>query len=104
MYWAAGLGDLLIASIMGWVKRALMEMSTVVRSMRGQCAPEDKVGCFRIEPEVELMARALCKFRIVGLRIEAPAHDDDALGEFGESWIYGDGERLFLILVSGPAA
>ena len=46
-----------------------------------------------IEPEVELVPRAGGELGIVGLRIEAAAHEHDALGERGEFGIDGNGER-----------
>ena len=91
MYWAAGVGDLAIWPTICSVKRALMEMSTVVTSMRAR-GREGRCGGFGVEPEVEFVARAFGEFRVGGLGIEAAAHDDDALGELGELRIGADGE------------
>ena len=54
---------------------------------------EGDVGGFGVEPEVELVARMGGELGVVGLRVEAAAHDDDALGELGEVGIDGEGER-----------
>ena len=46
----------------------------------------------RIEPEIELVARTGREFRIVGLRVQAAAHDDDAPRALGEVRVDGDRE------------
>ena len=46
-----------------------------------------------IEPEVEFVARVGGELRIVGLRIEAAAHEHNAFGERGKLRIDGDGQR-----------
>ena len=73
-----------MASSMAWVNMALMEMSTVVTSMRGQCGAQDDVRGFGVEPEIEFVAGAGGEFGVVGLGVEAAAHEDDALRERGE--------------------
>jgi len=53
---------------------------------------EDGTGGFRIHPEIEFALGRERKFGIVGLRIDAAAHDDEFFGEFGEVGIEGNGQ------------
>ncbi len=59
----------------------------------GPGGTEGDVGGLGVEPEVELVADVVDELGVVGGGVEAAAHDDDALGEFGEVGIDGDGER-----------
>src|SRR4029453_12333294 len=45
---------------------------------------KDYARGLRIEPEIELVARARCKLRVIGLRVYAAAHYDDASGQLRE--------------------
>ena len=48
---------------------------------------------FRIEPEVEFVARIVGELRIVGLRIQAASHEDQFLGQRGELGIQRNRQR-----------
>jgi hypothetical protein len=53
---------------------------------------KDDVGSLGVEPEVELVARGGGEFGIVGLWVEAATHEDNSIGESGESGVDGDGQ------------
>ena len=48
---------------------------------------------FRIEPEIEFVPRIVQKFRIVGLRTQAAAHEDEFLRQFRELRIERNRQR-----------
>ncbi len=52
-----------------------------------------RVGGFRIHPEIKFVPRRVDEFRIVGGGIQAAAHEDEFLCEFGELRIDAQGER-----------
>lgn len=54
---------------------------------------ENGVSGFGVHPEIEFAAGIEAEFGIGGLRIDAAAHDDELLGEFGEVRVDCDGER-----------
>jgi hypothetical protein len=58
----------------------------------GPGGAEGDAGGFGIEPEVELVAGMGCELGVGGLRGEAAAHDEDALGELGEVGVDGEGK------------
>ena len=75
------------------VKPVLMEMSTVVRSMRGQCARRVMCAASGSNQKLNSCRGLLANSGSLGLRIEAAAHDDNALRKLREVRIDRDRQR-----------
>ena len=92
-YWAAGLGRRAISCYMrlGELRFDGDVDGGEVDAREGRA--QDDVRSLGVEPEVELVARIVDVLGVVGLWVEAAAHDDDALRELGEVRIDCDGER-----------